>query len=53
MLYAMKNKNQRELEKYWAEQAAKKAKAAKKKSGGQSDKSDANKDSASVSSSSE
>jgi len=27
----MKNKNQRELEKYWAEQAAKKAKLAKKK----------------------
>jgi len=28
---SMKNKNRRELEKYWAEQAAKKAKAAKKK----------------------
>lgn len=28
----MKNKNKRELEKYWAEQAAKKAKVAKKKS---------------------
>lgn len=28
---SMKNKNQRELEKYWAEQAAKKAKLAKKK----------------------
>ncbi|MGE5322502.1 MAG: hypothetical protein ACM3SW_06550 [Actinomycetota bacterium] len=27
----MKNKNRRELEKYWADQAAKKAKAAKKK----------------------
>jgi len=27
----MKNKNKRELEKYWADQAAKKAKAAKKK----------------------
>jgi hypothetical protein len=27
----MKNKNMREMEKYWAEQAAKKAKAAKKK----------------------
>ena len=26
----MKNKNRRELEKYWAEEAAKKAKAAKK-----------------------
>lgn len=26
----MKNKNRRELEKYWAENAAKKAKAAKK-----------------------
>lgn len=27
----MKNKNKRELEKYWADQAAKKTKAAKKK----------------------
>lgn len=27
----MKNKNKREMEKYWADQAAKKAKAAKKK----------------------
>jgi len=27
---SMKNKNQRELEKYWADQAAKKAKLAKK-----------------------
>lgn len=27
----MKSKNQRDLEKYWAEQAAKKAKLAKKK----------------------
>jgi hypothetical protein len=38
----MKNKNKRELEKYWAEQAAKKAKLAKKKSGVQPDKSEAN-----------
>jgi len=43
MLYEMKNKNQRDLEKYWAEQAAKKAKAAKKKSGGQTEKSNENK----------
>ncbi|HEU5413721.1 MAG TPA: hypothetical protein VFW31_08195 [Candidatus Angelobacter sp.] len=33
----MKNKNKRDLEKYWAEQAAKKAKATKKKVGGQTD----------------
>ena len=43
MLFWMKNKNQRDLEKYWAEQAAKKAKAAKKKSSGQTDKSNASK----------
>jgi len=43
MLFWMKNKNQRDLEKYWAEQAAKKAKAAKKKAGDQTDKSNASK----------
>ena len=34
----MKNKNMRELEKYWAEQAAKKAKVAKKKQAGGAEK---------------
>jgi hypothetical protein len=42
MLSSMKSKNKRELEKYWAEQAAKKAKVAKKKSGIQPDKSATN-----------
>jgi hypothetical protein len=31
MLFSMKNKNRRELEKYWAKEAAKKAKPADKK----------------------
>jgi hypothetical protein len=53
MLSDMKNKNQRDLEKYWAEQAAKKAKAAKKKTGSQADKSDENKGQASGSTPSE
>lgn len=53
MLFWMKNKNQRDLEKYWAEQAAKKAKAAKKKSGSQQDKNGENKDQASDSPQSE
>lgn len=53
MLFWMKNKNQRDLEKYWAEQAAKKAKAAKKKSGSQQDKNGENKDQASGSPQSE
>lgn len=37
----MKNKNKRELEKYWADQAAKKAKAAKKKTAPEEQKNDA------------
>jgi hypothetical protein len=49
----MKNKNKRDLEKYWAEQAAKKAKAAKKKSGGEPDKNEADKGPASSPSTSE
>jgi hypothetical protein len=39
----MKNKNKRDLEKYWAEQAAKKAKALKEKVDVQADKSNASK----------
>lgn len=34
----MKNKNKRELEKYWADQAVKKAKAAKKKTAAEEQK---------------
>lgn len=34
----MKNKNKREMEKYWADQAAKKAKAAKKKTAAEEQK---------------
>lgn len=51
MLFLMKNKNKRDLEKYWAEQAAKKAKATKKKAGDQTDKSNASKGAGSDSSS--
>ena len=34
----MKNKNKREMEKYWADKAAKKAKAAKKKTAAEEQK---------------
>lgn len=44
MLSSMKNKNKRDLEKYWAEQAAKKAKVLKKKADSQTEKSNASKD---------
>lgn len=53
MLSSMKNKNKRDLEKYWAEQEAKKAKVLKKKAGGQPDKNSPNKDQASDSATSE
>ena len=47
----MKNKTNRDLEKYWAEQAAKKAKALKKKASEQTDKSNPSKSAASASTS--